>query len=80
MAVPAYIEVNRLALAEDVSRGQGETLAGLAKLMGCKSDKFGTTLKSHYEKIFVDTKMDPTGIEAEINSSIAQDKANTCGA
>ncbi|MES3036591.1 MAG: DUF3015 family protein [Bdellovibrionota bacterium] len=73
-AVPVYIEVNKLALAKDAARGQGETLAGLAQLMGCDAKAFGTALKSNYNSIFVDTGMQPAAIQTQIV------KASACGA
>ena len=77
-AVPAFIEVNKVALANDAARGQGETLAGLANLMGCDSQVMGATLKNNYNKIFVDSNMQPAAIEANINQVVAQN--NICGA
>lgn len=79
-AVPAFIEVNKLALAKDASRGEGETLAGLASLLGCKSQNLGPALKANYNKIFVDTNMEPSDIEAGINNTISSNKSETCGA
>ncbi|UXR65208.1 DUF3015 domain-containing protein [Bdellovibrio bacteriovorus] len=76
--VPAFIEVNKVALANDAARGEGETLAGLANLMGCDSKVMGTTLKKNYNKIFVETNMQPASIEANINAVVSQN--NVCGA
>nr|BFD58742.1 DUF3015 domain-containing protein [Bdellovibrio sp. CKG001]BFD62167.1 DUF3015 domain-containing protein [Bdellovibrio sp. HM001] len=76
--VPAFIEVNKVALANDAARGEGETLAGLANLMGCDSKAMGTTLKKNYNKIFVETNMQPASIEANINAVVSQN--NVCGA
>jgi hypothetical protein len=49
-----YIETNKVALQKDAARGEGETLAGLAEIMGC-SDKgaFGRQLQTAYPKVFV---------------------------
>ena len=79
-AVPAFIEVNKTALAEDSARGQGETLAGLANLLGCKSENFGSAMKANYQHIFVDSKMNASAIESNINSVISQNKTVACGA
>lgn len=80
MAVPAFIEVNKIALAKDAARGEGETLAGLAQLMGCNSKNLGTTLKSNYNKIFVDSHMQPSVIENSINNTVQSNKTLACGA
>lgn len=74
--IPAYIEINKLALAKDAARGEGETLAGLANLMGCDAKSFGSALKSSYNKVFVETNMQP----ALIQSNIEAMKAQACGA
>lgn len=80
MAVPAFIEVNKASLAKDAARGEGETLAGLANLLGCNSKNLGSSLKSNYNKIFVETNMEPTAIEARINNTISSNKSQACGA
>ena len=78
--VPMYIEVNRLVLAKEASRGQGDTVAGLAKLMGCNANTLGKTLQSNYDSIFVQTEMKAAGIQQQINSVISKDHAMACGA
>lgn len=48
-----YIESNKVALKEDVSRGQGETLEGLMTLWGCDSkSNVQNNLKKNYNNIF----------------------------
>lgn len=76
MRIPHYVEVNRFALAKEAARGEGETLAGLANLMGCDSKVFGQTLKADYNSIFVDSNMEPARIEQRIRTKVG----NTCGA
>lgn len=66
--VPAFIEVNKMALAIESARGQGETLAGLAQLMGCKADAFAPAMKANYNKIFVESNMEPAAIEVGARS------------
>lgn len=66
--VPAFIEMNKEALAIESARGQGETLAGLAQLMGCQADAFGPAMKKNYDKIFVQSDMQPQAIEAGARS------------
>ncbi len=46
-----YVESNKIALAKEAARGQGETLAGLSQIVGCKNG-FETQIKSHYSQIF----------------------------
>ncbi len=78
-AVPLFIEVNKSALAKDAARGDGETLAGLANLMGCDSKTFGSAVKSNYKSIFVDSNMQPAAIENSINQMITKNH-QACGA
>ena len=48
-----YIDSNRVALANDIARGQGETLAGISLIMDCQSiDEVGGVLKTHYSEVF----------------------------
>lgn len=48
-----YIESNKVALKEDVSRGQGETLEGLMTLWGCDNkSNIQNNLKQNYNHIF----------------------------
>lgn len=46
-----YVESNKIALAKEAARGEGETLAGLTQIVGCKSE-FGSKIKNHYKQIF----------------------------
>ncbi len=78
--VPLFIEVNRIALAKDAARGQGETLAGLAQLMGCQEQTFGQAMKSNYDSIFVKTSMQPSAIRTGIENMVQKNHAQTCGA
>ena len=78
--VPMFIEVNRIALAKDAARGQGETLAGLAQLMGCQEHTFGQAMKSNYDSIFVKTSMQPTAIRTGIENMVQKNHAQACGA
>ncbi len=74
--IPMYIEVNKLALAKEASRGQGEAIAGLASLYGCDDMKLGAALKSNYKQVFEETQMSPSAIRENIDN-IAFDQA--CG-
>ena len=48
-----FIETNREAVAKDISRGKGETIASLSALAGCQDSKrVGTVLQSDFAKIF----------------------------
>jgi hypothetical protein len=49
----AFVETNREALAKDVARGKGETIASLTTLAGCSdAAAVGTTLQQNFSSIF----------------------------
>lgn len=74
--IPMYIEVNKLALAKEASRGEGEAIAGLASLYGCDNAKLGAALKANYSQVFEESNMSPAVIRENIDN-IAFDQA--CG-
>lgn len=48
-----FVEVNREILAKDSSRGQGETVEGLASILHCSdAAAFGQSLQMNFETIF----------------------------
>lgn len=47
-----FVKSNKVALQNDISKGQGETLASFEKMMDCKNAGFSQQLKSNYESIF----------------------------
>jgi len=67
-----FVESNKIALAKDAARGEGETLAGLSQIVGCKSE-FGSKVKSHYQQIFSNDNTQ------EISSKILQVAQNNPG-
>lgn len=48
-----FIEANQIALANDIARGNGETVAHLSKVLGCSDDAaVGAALQKNYRSIF----------------------------
>lgn len=48
-----FIEANRVALANDIARGNGETLASLGKIYGCNNQaRMNAELQKNYGAIF----------------------------
>jgi hypothetical protein len=43
-----FIEVNKMAIENDLSRGAGESLVSLGEVMGCQNSDFTMQLKSNY--------------------------------
>jgi hypothetical protein len=71
----AYVEANKVALANDIARGIGETIVGLSKVYGCNNYiDFGRALKNEYENIFPDPEVSPR----EITQNIGQVAASSC--
>lgn len=53
VAQVTFIEANKVALANDIARGNGDTLASLGSLYGCQNvSTMGSTLQTNYEGIF----------------------------
>lgn len=48
----SYIQNNKVALENDLARGQGETLVGLAQMIECEKSTFATDMKSEYTNMF----------------------------
>lgn len=77
--VPMYIEVNRIALAKDAARGEGETLAGLAQILGCEQKTFGSAVKANYDSLFIKTGMKASGIRTGIEQMVQSNPDQVCG-
>ena len=66
-----YININHKPLAKDISRGEGETLEGLAKVMGCSDhDQLGSTLQKNYKVIFSGSQATPESVAQSIENTI----------
>lgn len=72
----AYVEANKVALANDIARGDGETIVGLSKVYGCEdAQNFGKDLKANYSSIFT---AEATTLEVTNNiSNVAASSCNT---
>lgn len=48
-----YIQINKVQLAGDVAKGNGETIVALSEVMGCQSSQnLGSALKANYRDVF----------------------------
>ncbi|WPU66053.1 DUF3015 family protein [Peredibacter starrii] len=73
----AYVEANKVALANDIARGNGETIVGLSKVYGCtNAAQFGQALKSNYSTIFTSANSTSSEITHNING-VAATTCNT---
>lgn len=73
----AYVEANKVALANDIARGNGETIMGLSKVYGClNTAEFGQALKTNYTTIFASHDASSAKITHNINT-VAASACNT---
>ncbi|MBL7556464.1 MAG: DUF3015 family protein [Bdellovibrionaceae bacterium] len=48
-----YIHINKIQLAGDVAKGNGETIVALSEVIGCQSSQnLGSVLKANYRQVF----------------------------
>lgn len=76
-AATMYIDYNKIQLAKEASRGNGETIATLGQIYGCNTQVFGDALKSNYKKVFVDSQLNSQAIESQVNELVSH--PGTCG-
>jgi hypothetical protein len=69
-----FITVNQQALRTDISRGNGESIASLSKILNCSdADQLGTSLQKNYSTIFPAENTSATQINDSIRSTIKSD-------
>ncbi|MBC7397483.1 MAG: DUF3015 family protein [Bdellovibrionales bacterium] len=66
--VEHYIAANQTSLKNDMARGNGEALNGLAELMGQDSLAFARQMKTNYSKIFAKNSSTSKEITANLYS------------
>jgi hypothetical protein len=75
--IEAYVEANKVALANDIARGNGETVIGLSNVYGCSNKmEFGKALKMNYKTIFNSASSSSKEITHNINT-VAATACNT---
>lgn len=81
--VAMYVAVNEQALKKDISRGNGETLSGLSRILKCENTELlGSKLQQNYGMIFPAASTDAEAAGQSIRSTIKNDGvlAKSCGA
>lgn len=75
-----YIQANRMALQGDIARGNGETLSGLSRVMGCDAKTFGPALQQNYGEIFNSENVAPNEVTDAIITVIKSNQtlSNQC--
>lgn len=77
-----YIVANKVQLADDIARGEGETIQGLAQLMNCAEvSQLGSKLQSKFSTIFESHDMAVNQITDRIITVVGQDGelSTACG-
>jgi len=73
--MPEFIDANRVALANDIARGGGESIESLSKVMGCtETDQLATRLQKKYTDIFPAEATDPESVTESILSVVREDE------
>jgi hypothetical protein len=75
----AYIEANRVALSNDISRGGGETLNTLCEIWGCANpNHVATTLQKNYRTIFPTANTPASTVETRMTSILKTQASGSC--
>ena len=76
-----FVQVNRAALAKDISRGSGETIEGLAAIAGCADSKaVGVKLQSSFKSIYPTANVSSDQVTSSILSTLKSDPSLACTA
>jgi hypothetical protein len=74
-----FIDANREALAKDMARGSGETIATLTSLTGCKDPKVvGATLQKNFSAIIPSEKVSNDVVADNVLATLRADKQLAC--
>jgi len=77
----AFVETNRVALAKDIARGQGETIDSLAHLAGCRaSGAVGSSLQRRFDQIFTDASASDSQVGENVIEALRSDAELACSA
>ncbi len=72
--IPRFVAINKVNLADDISRGGGETVENLAAIMGCeKPASVGSKLQQNFQAIFPDPTVTTDRISDQILAVVRQD-------
>ena len=74
-----FIDANREALAKDMARGSGETLATLSNLAGCRDAKdVGASLQKNFSSIIPSEKVSNDVVADNVLATLKADKSLAC--
>lgn len=74
-----FIEDNRMALNNDIARGQGETITGISEILGCQDDQgLANVLKGNYKTLFSRVDKSSRELANGIHNTVRKNSL-TCG-
>ena len=74
-----FVQANRVALARDISRGQGETINDIAAIEGCADAKaVGATLQRNFKAIFPNGAVSSDQVTDVITTTLKSDASLAC--
>jgi hypothetical protein len=74
-----FVETNRAVVAKDIARGQGETIATLSTLAGCRdTQQVGSSLQKNFKRIFPDPAIADRQVASNVVSVLKSDEALSC--
>lgn len=77
----AFVETNRVALAKDIARGQGETITALTQLGGCaEAARVGMSLQQRFTHIFPDAARSDRDVSRAVVDVLRSDASLQCSA
>lgn len=69
-----YIAANQVTLSNDAARGNGETIGGLAVVLGCEDPYLlGSSMKANYGKIFPSADVEVQDVSKAILETVHSD-------
>jgi hypothetical protein len=75
----AFIQTNRAALAKDIARGKGATIAGLTDLAGCSDSKaVGHRLQRNFQQIFPSAAVTDQQVSESVLRVLKSDQSLSC--
>jgi hypothetical protein len=76
-----FVNANRVAVAKDISRGQGETIADLTAIAGCADSKaVGAKLQQSFKTIFPNASVSSDQVSDTILTTLKSDPTLACSA
>lgn len=75
----SFVEANREALAKDIARGNGESLAALSTIGGCSDTRaVGASLQKNYSSVFASANASNAAVSEAMVSQMKSDASLSC--